>query len=115
MSLLELFDTVGKLVGGHTHLEEKKYGGTVAGDLISGSIIKFGALGSMLIVLVLIILSIIFVIITIKRVLNCPGFHDVVKILLVLTILFLPVPMKTLIIYIFTHVLSSCKKDTTPI
>ena len=108
MGLLEILDTINNFNGGENSI--KMSGGTILGDILSGGVIKFGAIGSIGIFALVIIMSLTLLIWTIVRVLNCPGLNTIVKILLVLTILFVPIPFKTLIIFIITFLLESCKK-----
>ena len=112
MSLLEILDSVNNFNGGHrSHSTDKIIGGSLLGDILAGTLIKFGAVGSIGVFAFIIIASLTLLIWTIVRVLNCPGFNTLVKILLVLTILFVPIPFKTLIIFIVTFLLESCKKN----
>ena len=111
MSLLEILDSMKNFNGGHTnHSTDKIQGGTLVGDILAGSIIKYGFIGTSGLFSFLIISSLILLIWTIVRVVNCSGFSDLIKILLVLTILFVPIPFKTLIIFISTYFLEGCKK-----
>ena len=108
MSLLEILDSINNFNGGENSI--KMSGGTILGDILSGAILNIGVIGTLGTFSFVIIISLIMLIWTIVRVLNCPGFSTLIKLFLVLLILFVPIPFKTLIILILTYVLQSCKK-----
>tara|TARA_B100001094_G_C17576014_1_gene505172 strand:+ start:202 stop:549 length:348 start_codon:yes stop_codon:yes gene_type:complete len=108
MSLLEILDSINNFNGGENSI--KMSGGTVLGDILAGSILNLGAIGTLGTFSFVIIISLIIIIWTIIRVLNCPGFSTLIKLFLILLILFVPIPFKTFIILILTYILQSCKK-----
>jgi hypothetical protein len=109
MSLVELFDSItsNNLHGGINIIGGGLLG--VFGEIFEKSLKTFGYIGGTGLWFFLLIVTLIIMGFTIYRVTKVCNLHILIKILLVLIILFVPIPFKTLIILGITFFIQQCK------
>jgi len=119
MSLVELFDslTFNNLRGGENAINsgeeqnDQSSGGLlyIFGNVFNGSMNTFGYMGGISLWFFLLLLTVLTMGFTIYRITTVCKFHIMVKVILVLVVLFVPIPFKTLLILGTTYFLQNCK------